>query len=264
MVAQNESPITGSVLLYKNPEPLDAQRHGHLGVRRSPTPFGFAAAQHFVPLNVQEFGPAGVNFPIIFAGETYTPLAVMGLQEGENVFIDAEGGYRAGAYIPAYLRRYPFVGAIDNQQQRVIICIDRASDLLTETAADFALFENGEASEFTKAYVEICSQFDTDRARSEAFVATLRELDLFEPKQTTYTPRNPDGSAAAPVLISEYFSVSETKLRELPADKLAQLRDTGALTQIYAHLHSLFVWERLISDSLIRRSGAMAPAVGNA
>jgi hypothetical protein len=262
MTDQNESPVSGQVLLYKNPEPLDPQRHGQLGLRRSATPFGFAATQHFVPLNVNEFGPAGVIYPIIFAGELHTPLAVLGLQEGENVFIDPQGGYRGGCYVPAFLRRYPFIGAVDNAAQRVVVCVDRGADLLTEDAPDLRLFENGEATEYTKACVEFCSQYDTDRARTESFVALLNDLNLFEPKQTTYTPRNPDGTPGQPAVISEYFAVSEDKLRDLPADKLVQLRDTGALAQIYAHLHSLFLWDRLISDTLLQRA-TLTPA-GNA
>jgi hypothetical protein len=263
MADQNESALTGSVLLYNNPEPLDLQRHAKLGVRRVPMPFGFAANQHFVPLNVNEFGPAGVIYPIIFAGESYTPLAVLGLRPEENLFIDRQGAYRAGCYIPAFLRRYPFIGALDNSGQRVIICIDRGSDLVTEDNPDLMLFENGEATEYTKACVEFCSQFDTDRARTESFVAMLKELDLFEPKQTTYNPRNSDGSSGQPVLISEYFAVSETRLRELSPDQLVRLRDTGALSQIYNHLHSLYLWDRLITETLAQRSGAM-PTAGNA
>ena len=91
----------------------------------------------------------------------------------------------------------------------------------------------------------------------------LKELDLFEPKQTTYSPRAPDGTPGQPVLVSEYFAVSEEKLKALSPERLVQLRDTGALAQIYAHLHSLFLWDRLISDTLIQRNAALIVA-GNA
>ena len=263
MAVQNESPVTGSVLLYHNPEPLDAERHAKLGLRRSPTPFGFAAGQHYVPLNVNEFGPAGVIYPIIFAGEVHTPLAVLGLQEGENVFVDDKGAYRPGCYVPAFLRRYPFIGAVDNAAQRVVVCVDRGASLLTEDKPDLPLFENGEATDYTKNCVEFCSQYDTDRARTESFVGLLNEVELFEPKQTTYSPRAPDGTPGQPVLVSEYFAVSEEKLKALSPERLVQLRDTGALAQIYAHLHSLFLWDRLISDTLIQRNAALIVA-GNA
>ncbi|HEY2660138.1 MAG TPA: SapC family protein [Caulobacteraceae bacterium] len=265
MAAQNESPLAGTVLLYSRPEPLDAEKHAKLGMKRIDTPFSFAAKQHFVPLHVGEFGPAGVSYPIIFAGENYSPLAVMGLQEGENLYVDNKGGYRAGCYVPAFIRRYPFVGARDDQLQRTVICIDRDADLWTEDKPDVMLFENGEPTAFTKSCIDFCGQFDQDRTRTDSFVSMLRELDLFETKQTTFTPRDPKtGDAAAPVLIAEYYAISEAKLNALPAEKFVELRDNGGLNQIYAHLNSLYGWDRIISESMLRGNVAAVTPAGNA
>lgn len=250
--AQPESGLSGQVLLYVNPEPLDSRVHANLGMRQSATPFSFAARQHFIPLQVGEFGPAGTNYPIIFAGDQRAPLAVMGVREGENLFINEDGSYRLGAYIPGFVRRYPFVVAKDDSQERMIVCIDRAFDLWTEDKPDVRLFENGEPTQFTKNCIEFCSQFDGDRLRTEAFVQLLVDLDLFEPKQTTFTPRLEDGSAGEPQKLAEYFAVSEEKLNALPAEKLVELRDSGALIQIYAHINSLFAWDRLITESMTR------------
>lgn len=259
-----ENALSGNVLLYVRPEPLDAERHAKLGMRRIDTPFSFAARQHFVPLHVGEFGPAGVSYPIIFAGESYSPLAVMGLQEGENLYVDSQGGFRAGCYVPAFIRRYPFVGARDDQLQRTVICIDRGADLWTEENPDVMLFENGQPTDFTKSCIEFCSQFDQDRARTESFVAMLRDLDLFETKQTTFTPRDATGAAGQPVLVAEYYAISEAKLNALPQEKFVELRDNGALNQIYAHLMSLFGWDRIISESMLRGNVAQAQVAGNA
>ena len=260
-----QTPLSGAVLMYSQPEPLDAERHAKLGMKRMATPFSFAAKQHFVPLHVGEFGPAGVSYPIIFAGDAYSPLAVMGLQEGENLYIDDKGGFRAGCYVPAFIRRYPFVGARDDNMQRTVICIDRSADLWTEDNPDVMLFENGQPTEFTKSCIDFCGQFDQDRARTDNFVELLKSLDLFETKQTTFTPRDPNtGAAAAPVLIAEYYAVSEAKLHALPHDKYIELRDNGALQQIYAHVMSLFGWDRIIAESMLRGNVATAAPAGNA
>src|SRR5690349_3481978 len=101
--------ITGNVLFYTNPEPLSREMHGKLGVSRVEKPFGFAKAGHVVPITVAEFGLAALSYPIIFAGEQRQPLAVMGLNAGDNLFVKADGTFDVGAYIPAYIRRYPFV-----------------------------------------------------------------------------------------------------------------------------------------------------------
>lgn len=251
-------PLSGQVLLYVNPEPLDSQRHAKLGMMRSDAPFAFAAKQHFVPVQVTEFAPAAINYPIIFAGETRAPLAVMGLNAGENLFVGADGAFRPGAYIPAFIRRYPFVVAKDDAAQRMVVCIDRAFPLFSESNPDVLLFEGGEPSPFTKNCIDFCAQFDQDAARTESFVNLLTELDLFEKKQTQFTPRLPDGSPGEPQLVAEYFAVSEDKLRALPVETFMKLRDNGALGQIYAHLVSLLGWDRLIFETM-QRQPASAP-----
>jgi hypothetical protein len=253
------NPVSGQVLFYTQPEPLDINRHGKLGMMSTDRPFRFAAKQHFIPLHAGEFGPAAINYPIIFAGADYAPLAVMGLNAGENMFIAEDGLYRQGAYVPSFIRRYPFVGARDDQAKRTIVCIDRASDLWTEGKADVMLFENGEASAFTKSCIEFCSQFDTDRASSELFVKIVRDLDLFETRQATFTPRLENNVLGEPQLVAEFFAISETKLKELPAAKYLELKDNGALPLIYAHMTSLFGWDRLISETLAHRA-AQTPA----
>ncbi len=254
------SPLAGQVLFYSNPEPLDSVRHAKLGMKNSSQPYGFAAKQHFVPLHVGEFGPAAINYPIIFAGDQRAPLAVMGINEGDNLFIADDGLFRPGAYVPAFIRRYPFVVARDDQAGRMVVCIDRQFGLFTEEYPDVMLFENGQPSAFTTRCIEFCGQFNTDAQVTQSFVTLLTDLDLFETKQTTFTPRNPDGSAGEPVLIAEYFAVSEDKLKALPASKLAELRDNGALGVIYAHLVSLNGWDRLILETMTRGGGAQQPA----
>ena len=248
------NPVTGNVLLYEQPEPLDATRHANLGLHKTDRPFGFVAKQHFVPLHVGEFGPASINYPIIFAGAERSPLAVMGMNPGENLFVSAAGAYRPGVYVPAFIRRYPFVGALDEQAQKMVVCIDRASDLCVEGGGDVPLFENGQATEFTKSCIDFCSQFDADRRQTDSFIKLLNDLDLFETRQTTFTPRTPDGLAGEPQVVAEFFAISEARLQALPIEKFAELHANGALGQVYAHMISLFGWDRLIAESLGRRA----------
>jgi hypothetical protein len=245
-------PLAGQVLFYTNPEPLDSVRHAKLGMMSSDTPYGFASKQHFVPLHVGEFPIAGINYPIIFAGDQRAPVAVMGVNAGENLFISPDGLFRPGAYIPAFIRRYPFVVARDDQFNRMVVCIDRPFELFTEDKPDVLLFENGQPSAFTTRCIEFCTQFDNDGRMTASFVQLLTDLDLFETRKTNFTPRLANGEPGEPVLIAEYFAVSEEKVKALPADKLVELRDNGALGQIYAHLISLNGWDRLIMETASR------------
>src|SRR5688500_15349712 len=117
--------LSGSVLFYAKPEPLTKEAHGALGVKRTERPYAFTAQTHLTPLTVTEFGPAALSYPIIFVGDAKLPVAVMGVRAGENLFVSEDGSYELNAYLPAYIRRYPFVFAKDDSSQRMIVCIDR-------------------------------------------------------------------------------------------------------------------------------------------
>jgi hypothetical protein len=260
--AANASPLSGNVLFYGKPEPLSVEAHGNLGADPIEKPYAFAAKTNIVPLTVTEFAPAALSYPVIFIGDARQPVAVMGLRPGENLFVNDAGMFRPEAYIPAYVRRYPFVFANDEAQKRLILCIDRDAPFIKE-GGETPLFADGKPSPYVEQAMEFCNNFEQERQRTDAFVKLLTDLDLLETREANFTPRNPDGTAAAPQKIAEYFAVSEEKLKALPGDKLAELRDNGALGQIYAHLVSLLGWDRLIAIAFQRAAEAQ-PTAGNA
>ncbi|ATQ41252.1 SapC family protein [Caulobacter mirabilis] len=257
-----QSPISGSLLFYTNPEPLSRELHGELAVLSPDKPFAFAAEGHVVPLTVAEFGFAAVSYPIIFGGDQKMPLAVLGVNAGENLFVK-DGLYVVGAYTPAYTRRYPFVLAADEAQNRMVVCIERPAQIFVAKGAEGSqpLFgDDGEPSEYTKNAIQFCEDFETERRRTESFVQLLTDLDLFDTREAVYNQPNPDGTTT-PIKIAEYFAVSEQKLAALPGDKLIELRDNGALEKIYNHITSLVGWDRLIAiatDAAIQRQLAAA------
>lgn len=254
------SQITGSVLFYSQPEPLNSETHAKIGLRRLDKPFSFAGKTHVVPLTVTEFPVAALSYPVIFAGDKFQPLAVMGINQEENLFIQADGAFVVGAYIPAYIRRYPFVLANDSQNSQLVVCIDRAASMLGELP-DLAFFDaKGQPTEYTQGCIQFCNDFEAEARRTESFCNLLRELDLFEVRHAQFTPVNADGSAGEPQQIAEYFAVSEEKLKALPEAKIKELFDNGALAQIYAHLNSLLGWDRLIALAIARQQGQPTPA----
>jgi hypothetical protein len=250
--------ISGNVLFYSSPEPLNREQHAKLALVHKDKPYSFAVNGTAVPLAVTEFAPAALNYPVIFAGDDRVPLAVMGLNTGENLFIAADGGFEAGAYIPAYIRRYPFVLANDDAQERMIVCIDRGSDLLSEAGQTPLFDDKGEPTEYTQNCIKFCDDFEVERRRTDSFVQLLKENDLFELKKAVFTPVDANGQAGEPQTVAEYFGVSEEKLNALPADKIKELQTSGALAQIYAHLVSLIGWDRLIALATQRQQQIVA------
>jgi len=257
---QDQSLLTGNVLFYKNPEPLSLEAHGALGISASKTPHAFVAETNVVPLTVAEFPAASLSYPIVFVGDTRMPVAAMGLASGQNMFVSPEGVFRPDAYLPAFARRYPFVFANDDQDQRMILCVDTQASVITSENPDVPFFADGKPTPFVDNAMQFCTDFENERRRTESFVNLLKELDLLAPRETLYRPNNPDGTQGEPQKIAEYFAVDEAKLNALPAEKLVELRDNGALMHIYAHLTSLLSWDKLIALTIERNNQAPAPA----
>jgi hypothetical protein len=243
--------ITGNVLFYSQPEPLSPEMHGKIGVKNMDGPFGFAKAGHAVPLTVGEFPSAASTGPIL----------VMGLNAGDNMFLRPDGLFEAGVYIPAYIRRYPFIFANDDAAKQMVLCIDRAAEFVVDKGFDQPFFEaDGQPSLYTKNCIEFCNNFEFERQKTQSFVQILNDLDLFESKTANFTPVDGAGVAGEPQKIAEYFGVSEEKLSKLPVEKYIELRDNGALPQIYAHLISLLGWDRLVTLTLVKQFEAQKAA----
>jgi hypothetical protein len=246
-----QSDLSGNVLFYSKPEPLNSTEHGALGVNPTDKPYAFVAQSNVVPLTVTEFSAAALSYPVVFFGDNKAPVAIMGLRVGENLFVSPEGDFDTTAYLPAFVRRYPFVFANDTAQKRMVLCIDRGAPIVAEGGAA-KLFEDGKPTPFTDNAMQFCSTFEEERQRTEAFSKMLMELDLFEVREANYTVRQADGTPGPSQKLADYYAISEDKMRNLTPEQLVTLRDNGALGQIYAHLVSLTGWDRLIAKAFQR------------
>jgi hypothetical protein len=254
----NEPTIQGQLPLYKKPEPLSAQTHKGKGITYTDRPFDFLADTHFVPITVGEFGLAASRFPIIFLGDNRTPVAAMGLQQGANLFVNPETGfYEENCYLPAFVRRYPFVAASHgDESDRFTVCVDAGSHLFSSSKPQEPFFnEDGTPTPFLERAIDYVRRFENDVAQTVEFVKELSELDLFDQQQTNFQPRDGEGNPVGePQVVASYWGVSGEKLRALPADQLAKLRDSTALGAIYAHMISMGQWELLLQRAA-RRQG---------
>ena len=184
----------------------------------------------------------------------------MGVTGNFNMFINEQGAFEPGVYIPAYIRRYPFVLANDSNREQMVVCIDRNAPMLGELP-DLAFFDSaGEPTEYTRNCLQFCNDFEVEVRRTESFVKLLKDNDLFETRTAQYTPANPDGTPGPPQTIAEYFAVSEGKLKALPPETVQELFANGALAQIHAHLHSLLGWDRLIALAIVKNAQQARPA----
>lgn len=259
--ATTEPGLTGKVPFYQKPEPLSREAHGKLGVKRIEKPMLFASTTHVVPITLGEFAQVALDYPIVFAGDDNVPLAVMGLRPNENLFVSEDGEFEPDCYIPAFIRRYPFVFAEDPANDRFVACIDVEAASVQENA-DFPFFENGEPTKFTTDAIEFLKLFEQQRRQTQLFVEAMKELDFFETRTVNFQPTNADGSQGEPNKIADYVGLSGAKLEELSADKLVELRDNGAFASVLIQNLSTNNWQRLINRAS-RRNPEGTPPVTN-
>jgi hypothetical protein len=245
----------GQIMFYRQLEPLSQEKHRGLGVSQVANPFSFLAETHLIPLTVDEFGLAAVCYPIIFDMQTKTPLAVMGLRPGMNVFLAGDGSLDPEVYLPAFARRYPFLPVIsggpqqqatDSQGERVLVCIDRAAKMISSTP-EMPFFEGEQPSRYTQEAIQFCREFDVLGRRTQEFVKLMDQYNLFDVTPLALPRAKADGTPDEPQKIGEYLRISEQKLNALPKDTYFELRDRGVTAVMHAHLLSLGLWPKILS-----------------
>ena len=224
-------------LFYQALEPLNVTQHGKMKVRpvsRAPQ----IANTHAVPVTVDEFALVQRHFPIVFSiGDNPIPIALMGLNEGVNVFVDEDGNFRDPApYVPAYIRRYPFLLArLRPDTDELSLCFDPTSGAVGEFEEGQPLFDGDQPSETTKTVLQFCEQFETAGQRTGAFVEELKKSGLMMEGEVAIQPQGSE----QPFIYRGFRMVDEEKLRELRGDELRKMNQSGLLPLIYAHLFSL-------------------------
>lgn len=227
------------VFFYERPVPLNRTQHKDLRLKAVPS-MQFAAKVHSVPLTGVEFGPAARDMPILFAGPTAAeagPMALLGLRQDENLFIDAHGQWAPNTYVPAFIRRYPFVLAEKPPEQTegddFTVFLDEAYEGFNNTEGDRLFNEDGSDTEMLTNAVNFLGEFQQHVGRTHWFMDQIRKYDLLEPRNIRLEK---DGKQ---INLNGLFVVNEEKLRELDDAVAKEFLKEGVLGWIYAHLLSL-------------------------
>lgn len=233
------------LMIYDNIQPL-SDKHAKWSV--NVTNYEFAAHLNSAPLLANEIALAAAEYPIVFSATNtegnFIPLAVLGLKDGQNLLLSRDNLF-VTRYVPAFVRRYPFILGTNQGSDLLSICIDEDSKTLVHDGSKgVRLFaDNGERSDHLNEVVEFLKDYQSRSAISNEFCKRLHELDLLEPMQANITFKNHD---AANVNLTGFYVVKREKLKALSdADALDLFKKDG-LELIYAHLQSLSNFNRLI------------------
>ncbi len=234
-------------------EIVPLQKQDRVLVPHGTTP-DFCRRLNAIAVSWAEFNAAARDYPIVFAsldaGRSYAPVVVLGLNEGSNLFVGADGEWDAGAYLPAFVRRYPFCISklyVDGEPSgERVVCIARA--WLDPSGVE--LFDAaGQPNARWQATEKLLSEYEADLDLTAQMCAALARLQLFTP----FTMQIVEGDQPG-VRLAGMYRVDEAKLRDLKPASHKVLVAKGFMGKIYAHLHSLDNFSRLYAREVAARA----------
>jgi hypothetical protein len=218
-------------LFYRKPELLSTDVHAQWRIK--PAGVAFAAASNSVPLMIGEFDAAARHYPIVFAGPEYTPVAVLGLEQ-RNQFVDGDA-WRQDTYVPAYVRRYPFVFAEVDESDGYALAIDAEAPMVATGGEEGQpLFEGGTPTELTTQALRFCEAFTRESAATQAFVGQLAAEGLLIERTANITL--PEGGQST---LTGFSVVSPEAFAQLSEQTVVDWHRNGALARVHSHLLSL-------------------------
>ena len=247
--------MTTQLLIYETAVPVSFGRHSKSSIE-SGTGFAFMRTVNSVPLMAVEFPQASPEYAVVFAqsGDDVVPVVILGARQKENLYLADDDAWRA-KYVPAFVRRYPFVFSPSEDEKTFTLCVDEAFQGLNYLGRGQALFtEDGKATPYVDNVLKFLQEYRAQFLRTQAFCKKLKELNLLEPMQAQFTM-----GSGEKMSLTGFQVVDRKRLKELPAESLSQLAATDELELIYLHLQSMRNFSEL-KDRLILKQGVEAPA----
>ena len=243
--AATKAPVSELPLFYKKVVPLHKETHSELYIDTIEN-YLFTKSTNSVYIAAVEFLRAANDYPIVFAigqDNNVFPVVLLGLEQNSNLFINKKGEWDAD-YVPAYVRRYPFILATDDKE-RFTVCIDESFPGFNTAKEGKALFDDkGEYGTILSQAVDFLQDYQKHVHLTTLFCKNLQTLDLLEPMQASFSL--PDGQSKQ---LGGFMGVNREKLKALKPEQLSDMVNSDQLELIYSHLASLENIKTLVNRS---------------
>jgi len=223
------------LLIYEQVEPITISKHGNLSVKAGKD-YKFAQFINSAPIIAAEFPNASMEYPIVFTGDgdSVIPVVILGLREEVNLYINDQGEWTA-KYVPAFIRRYPFIFSSSDDGKTFTLCIDEEFSGCNEEGRGERLFDvDGEQTQYLKNVLEFLKEYQAHYQRTETFCKKLKDLDLLEPMSAQFTT-----SKGEKLNLTGFMAIDRVKLKELTGDQFKELAKTDELELTYVHIQSM-------------------------
>jgi hypothetical protein len=230
---------------------LDSVRHADLALQELDD-LGFARASNAIPINLIEFPLVARNYPIGFLGEgeELYPVAIVGLQ-ADNLFVDGKGRWKPNVYIPAYVRRYPFIFAENTEATELSLCLDDSPKVISKKGGK-KLFESGKPTEVTERALEFCKSYHAAALATRPFSKALVDAGLLVERQA-----NAELKTGGSFVLNGFKTIDEEKLRAVSAKTLGQWNAQNWLLPIYTQIESMLNWGELVDLMAARKEAGI-------
>ena len=225
--------MSKQLLIYQRAVAVNPRDHKDISVKAG-ADFEFAKEVNSVPLMAVEFDPASIEYPIVFVGDSagIMPAALLGIRDNENLYVDESGAWNA-KYLPAFVRRYPFVFSSEDGA-RFTLCLDEEFQGVNQRGVGERLFDaEGQRTQYLQNVLNFLQAYQAQYDATRAFVQRLNDLGLLEPMQAQFTLRT-----GQKISLGGFMIVNRARLRTLSGADLAKLAVSGDLDLVYAHLQS--------------------------
>lgn len=240
-------------LFYNNPTPLQTDKHLHLSLRKN-FGFFFAKGVNAVPINLVEMPQVCHFYPIAFSPDgNGSPVAILGLRDNENLYLTEDGGWLEDTYIPAYVRRYPFIFSEHPHSEQLTLCVDMDPRVIVEHESQPFFNPDGTPSDLSRNALEFCESYHAAASQTINFSKRLVDLDLLVDRAARI-----EVFGGRVINFSGFRIIDESRLARLEDAAHLSLREEGLLPFIYAHLFSGTQWQRLskmLSTKLSKERG---------
>ncbi|WP_138466704.1 SapC family protein [Poseidonocella sp. HB161398] len=238
------------LLFYETARPVTPRAHGDLYVRTGGQ-YRFARSVNSVPLTAVEFSAAAAHYPIVFAGtaEKVMPAVILGVKADQNFHVSEEGTWRQGSYVPAFVRRYPFVFSTDAENRNFILNIDESYEGCNREGRGERLFDaEGRQTIYLQNILRFLQEYQGQFRRTEAYCKRLLDLGLLKPMQAQF--KLPGGAQRS---LSGFMTVDREALKKIADSDLRSMFDTDELECTFLHLFSMRHFQSMLNtfgDSL--------------
>lgn len=227
--------MTVQLLFYQDAKPVTSDRHRDVSIKAGHS-YSFARNVNSVPVTAVEFAQAAAEYPIVFAGTEHSimPAVILGVKQTENLYVDDDGNW-SGKYVPAFVRRYPFVFSSDAGGRTFILNIDESFEGINREGRGERLFDSdGQQTRYLKEVLGFLQDYQSRFQRTKQYCDRLKSLGLLQPMQAQFNLNSGERHSLA-----GFMTVDREKLKAIDVADLQALFGNDELECTYLHLHSL-------------------------